>query len=409
MALISAHSEETSDAIYGGDEEAIYEASVNDIDLYRLCSLIFNDFVGITTSEPEARARLAGITQTPPTAAKVKRRAEEEGSEEQSRGRADEDYILHRVPEDSCTSIKIVSPNAARRQTAANHQTPPTAPKDKRRAVEQEFQEDQGSSLEGRVSHAEKEEQGSSLEDHEYVVHRVPEHYDSCEAPETGPFCRDAVDALWAELSRPDDVDPPKRKRSSPPLPGPLSFKPSSGNQLPAICRPRHQPPNGSHIPTGHLAHPAQFLIRNPHSSTSAVAAPALPAPTCTPASLEIVKDFGYQGKVWRTIERLIENGDPTSMLSIQPTSSGKGRYAILLSQRPGKLRVVNTGIRWAFGSLKNHIHGFRYFSCNGVPVQGSCARGSRTNINCRPGECRAVHVFTRTEGWIQMFIVGWC
>ena len=37
MALISAHSEETSDAIYGGDEEAIYEANVQDIDLYRLC------------------------------------------------------------------------------------------------------------------------------------------------------------------------------------------------------------------------------------------------------------------------------------------------------------------------------------------------------------------------------------
>lgn len=46
MALISAHSEETSDAIYGGDEEAVYEASVQDLDLYRLCSVIFNDFVG---------------------------------------------------------------------------------------------------------------------------------------------------------------------------------------------------------------------------------------------------------------------------------------------------------------------------------------------------------------------------
>jgi len=33
--------------IYGGDEAAIYEASVQDIDLYRLCSVIFNDFEGI--------------------------------------------------------------------------------------------------------------------------------------------------------------------------------------------------------------------------------------------------------------------------------------------------------------------------------------------------------------------------
>jgi hypothetical protein len=66
MALISAHSEETSDAIYGGDEAAIYEASVQDIDLYRLCSVIFNDFVGITTSEPEARAGSASIKSPPP-------------------------------------------------------------------------------------------------------------------------------------------------------------------------------------------------------------------------------------------------------------------------------------------------------------------------------------------------------
>jgi hypothetical protein len=36
------------------------------------------------------------------------------------------------------------------------------------------------------------------------------------------------------------------------------------------------------------------------------------------PSPLEIVKDFGYQGKVWRTIEQLIENGSPTAMLSIQ-------------------------------------------------------------------------------------------
>ncbi len=80
-------------------------------------------------------------------------------------------------------------------------------------------------------------------------------------------------------------------------------------------------------------------------SSQSAEQSPALqsqidgaPLEAGPPSPLEIVKDFGYQGKVWRTIERLIEKGGPTSMLSIQPTSSGKGRYAILLSQRPGKL-----------------------------------------------------------------------
>ena len=38
MALLSAHSEETSDAIYGGDEAAVYEARVRAIDMYRLCA-----------------------------------------------------------------------------------------------------------------------------------------------------------------------------------------------------------------------------------------------------------------------------------------------------------------------------------------------------------------------------------
>lgn len=84
MALISAHSEETSDAIYGGDEEAIYDASVQTLELYRLCSVIFNDFVGITT--PEARAGIATpqrlTYQTPPTVPKDKHRVEEQGFSE---------------------------------------------------------------------------------------------------------------------------------------------------------------------------------------------------------------------------------------------------------------------------------------------------------------------------------------
>jgi hypothetical protein len=278
MALISAHSEETSDAIYGGDEAAIYEASVNDIDLYRLCSVIFNDFVGITTSEPEARARLASIAQTPPTAPKVKRRAEKEGSEEQSSSREVDDYILHRVPED------YYSPKAQKTgpfcfDKTASSSNPLAGSKGKSKAF-------------------------------------VTEH--------------DKIDMLWEELSREvkeADVQPLHLQKRERPAHTPLRRR---DVRLPSLSKPLHTEPNVQPSPC-----PDTIAIQTPPSLPTAVHAVAS-------ASLEVVTDFSFQAKVWSKIEESLRcpgNGS-LRLLAIQPTSSGKGKYARDMARRPGNMHT---------------------------------------------------------------------
>lgn len=51
MAHLSAHSLETSEEVYGGDESLIFSASEEDIDLYRLCGSLYDKFVGIEVRE----------------------------------------------------------------------------------------------------------------------------------------------------------------------------------------------------------------------------------------------------------------------------------------------------------------------------------------------------------------------
>jgi hypothetical protein len=113
--------------------------------------VIFNDFVGITTSETEARAGLASIKSPPQVS------------------RPPAAYtplpMLHMTHGTPLFSIG----------SRLDH-TPSTVPKAKRRAEEEC-----------------SEEQDSIMAADEYVVHRVPEHYDSSEAPQTGPFCVDAA------------------------------------------------------------------------------------------------------------------------------------------------------------------------------------------------------------------------
>jgi len=115
------------------------------------------------------------------------------------------------------------------------------------------------------------------------------------------------------------------------PLAGPLQFVAATRASSPAIIS---QPPTPN-PPTP--ASPSQLATPRPLSPLP-VLGPGSPLEVGPPSPLEIVKDFGYQGKVWRTIEQLIENGSPTAMLIIQPTSSGKGAYARELARRPGKV-----------------------------------------------------------------------
>jgi hypothetical protein len=76
MAHLSAHSQETSEEVYGGDEALIFSASEEDVDLYRLCGSLYDQAIGIETrKQVPATAAAAESRQhvTPPTAHKVKR------------------------------------------------------------------------------------------------------------------------------------------------------------------------------------------------------------------------------------------------------------------------------------------------------------------------------------------------
>jgi hypothetical protein len=69
MALLSAHSEHTSDAQYGNHAESmVFNMSGRDMDKYRLCARLFNDMVGITVPRESTPCRYtAGSMPTPPT------------------------------------------------------------------------------------------------------------------------------------------------------------------------------------------------------------------------------------------------------------------------------------------------------------------------------------------------------
>jgi len=47
MAHLSAHSQETSEEVHGGDEALIFSASEEDVDLYRLCGSLYDQAIGI--------------------------------------------------------------------------------------------------------------------------------------------------------------------------------------------------------------------------------------------------------------------------------------------------------------------------------------------------------------------------
>lgn len=69
MIHLSAHSEETSDAVYAGEEDTMFNLTHDDIDMYRLCAKLYNDFIGLTSPCPRDEDRDrddAGLFKSPP-------------------------------------------------------------------------------------------------------------------------------------------------------------------------------------------------------------------------------------------------------------------------------------------------------------------------------------------------------
>lgn len=282
MAHLSAHTEETSDAVYGGEEGTLLNFTQNDLDRFRsstaasalycsdnshrLCAKLFNDFVGITTSETEARAGLASIKSPalcpPPADA--------------------DDFVGITSPRSlvTCPSATFTPPRP-------NRQTPPTAPKVKHRADEQET-----------------EEHGSSAA-YDDRVHRVPKQ-GLAVAPQTGPFRVDAasssnhvvcskggsndltaLDILWDELSSKDiSTDVKSQKRLRPTTPTSHVLPPSTRQPLPS----RPGPP----YPGKTLALPTVPHTPLPRASIAGPAADGAPLVTVT--------DFAFQAEVIRLL-----------------------------------------------------------------------------------------------------------
>jgi hypothetical protein len=61
--------------------------------------------------------------------------------------------------------------------------------------------------------------------------------------------------------------------------------------------------------------------------------------PTVAPPLLEVVSDFSFQSRVLDQIMQLLDSGSSQqrSLLSVQPTSSGKGAYAPAMSNLPSR------------------------------------------------------------------------
>ena len=70
---------------------------------------------------------------------------------------------------------------------------------------------------------------------------------------------------------------------------------------------------------------------------------PFVPRPADAPTlvELEVVTDFSVQGRVLARITELLQSSMPTSLLSVQPTSSGKGANASAMAKVPNTLVVL--------------------------------------------------------------------
>jgi hypothetical protein len=366
MALISAHSEETSDAIYGGDEAAIYEASVQDIDLYRLCSVIFNDFVGITSSEPEAQAGSASIKSpppvsrstaypalgkdvpTPPTVPKPKLPAEiqKEGSFREAAATAVAKHWQNESK--SYPSGADTGPNHESESYFQDETYHPPALKFFATGALAGFTDDcVGLRLERVELGLSTTEARGVKRPSGGVLTSIGEN----ESP-VANSCEDLFDVLNAEIGpmyskkRPSRQNRPATRSPSPALH--VSHLPSS----PLPCSPGFPSPSQQRVlgpanqtlalPTPPLSPALQSqgsFVPSPSvrdfRSLHAVAAGEHTRPLAGP--LPIVQGFEFQGDVLNRLKSAVSNDHPAYMLVIQPTSSGKGAYARELSRRPGE------------------------------------------------------------------------
>jgi hypothetical protein len=322
-----------------------------------LCSVIFNDFEGIATSEPEARAGSANIKSpppvfrptanpalgmdvpTPPTVPKAKLPAEKEGSFREAAATA---VAKHWENESkSYPSGADTGPNheyASYSQDETYH--PPAT------GALAGFT-DVGLRLERAETGLSTTEARGVKRPSGGVLTSIGEN----ESP-VANSCEDLFDVLNAELGpmyskkRPSRQNWPATRSPSPALH--VSLLPSSPSlRSPGFPSPSQQrvlgPANQTlALPTPPLSPALQSqgsFVPSPSGrdfrSLHAVAAGEHTRPLAGP--LPIVQGFEFQGDVLNRLKSAVSNDHPAYMLVIQPTSSGKGAYTRELSRRPGE------------------------------------------------------------------------
>ena len=262
--------EDTSDATYGNHAESmVFDLSGQDMDKFKCCGKLFDDMMGITAPRIPAK----------PSAA---------------------------APTVSCTpSPRIMIPKAA-------HTTLPQRP-------DTNFEHLRSFDFSG-------ESDGCADEVVVEIVNSRQAHHSAITPPMVSPI-------------------PPPHRKSVSPIPE-NSFNDAAWEEVVSIApppRPHHTP-----LPSRPTAAPALLEVWHPAALSTSAMAPFVPVvvpvapppcalttlpsqPTVASPLLEVVSDFSFQSRVLDQIMQLLDSGSSQqrSLLSVQPTSSGKGAYAL--------------------------------------------------------------------------------
>jgi hypothetical protein len=342
MALLSAHTEDTSDATYGNHAESmVFNLSGQDMDKFKYCGKLFDDMMGITApripAKPSAAAPTAGtpgiarIAQslaTPPTVLKAKRCAENKGSGDQGCDDGLFDFCNSPPPIVFNTTGPLTSLANGRGDGALLN------------SLDQFLQLDS-------------------------AANALPLRRDTSKRCSS----RDGAAAMttFDELDLFDDLNAEIKVERSSKRPATQSPPPalpmSSFSRLPpaaaaGACQTRgffHQPaPARSTATPQQLSSAPQPPHLPPHQYAARAPRASIAGPVANGAPLETVTDFAFQAEVIglltqanrkegdsntnsnSCVDLLLTSATGKSWLVIQPTSSGKGKYARTLANVPG-------------------------------------------------------------------------
>lgn len=305
MIHLSAHGEDTSDAVYAGEENTMFNFTHDDIDLYRLCAKIFNDFIGLTSSQ---------LVQPAAT-----------------------DYTDKSVFADKQNWDVFASPGPCL-PAAGSMPTPPTTG---RRMQNSQFTAPLSQTTSGGFQWPAPGCISLSGIDENDV---------------SGGGFTEELDLLRADFNQGSDDDQAAgQKRSA----GDYNDSPAilPALQMPSLALLLRSPSNRSRPSTPlppSSATPSQLSTPRPPSpaiislpSTPHPLTPAIPSQPATPRLLSpqalpvLGPGYEFQADVLVQLRGIVSSGVPGCLLVVQPTSSGKGKYARELAKEPNTLVLL--------------------------------------------------------------------